>query len=425
MSRTSRRRHRLRPGATELGRSSRSSLSALVAGAVALALPLGVLAGADPAAARSLETPGPDYELPFPCGQTWVGTSRARHQPSPLSVDLNRAGDLGDLVVATAPGVVTRVADTGTTSYGRYVIVDHGGGHSSLYAHLRRAWTTPGRRVDQGTVLGVVGASGGVTGPHLHFEQRLDSRDQPVVLHEAPYSLGAPVTSTNCPDVPLAGDWDGDGDDEVAVFRRGSIASFRLREEAAVTAVGFGRSSDTPVAGDWDGDGTTDVGVWRPGRRSFLLRQPDGSTLSVRLGRKADVPVTGDWDGDGTTDVGAWRPRTGAFRLRTTGSPLQVLRLGAGGVLPVTGDWDGDRGTDLGVYDPTTATFSLRRADGSVSSVALGSPGDLPVTGDWNGDGLDDVGTWTPATATYALRTAPSTGRRTATVTTLRFGKRR
>ncbi len=46
MSRTSRRRHRLRPAATEPGRSSRGRLSALVAGAVALALPLGVLAGA-------------------------------------------------------------------------------------------------------------------------------------------------------------------------------------------------------------------------------------------------------------------------------------------------------------------------------------------------------------------------------------------
>jgi hypothetical protein len=395
----------------------------LVAGTVALTIPLVGLAA--PAVARPLEGPAPDYELPFPCGQTWVGTSRERHQPSPLSVDLNRAGDLGDLVVATAPGVVTRVADTGATSYGRYVIVDHGGGHSSLYAHLRRAWTTPGRRVDQGTVLGVVGASGGVSGPHLHFEQRLGSGDQPVVLHQAPYQLDTEVTSATCPDVPLAGDWDGDGRDEVAVFRRGSIGSFRLWQDAAVTAVGFGRSSDTPLAGDWDGDGATDVGVWRPGRRSFLLRQPDGSTLSVRLGRKADVPVTGDWDGDGATEVGVWRPRTGAFRLRTAGSPLQVLRLGAGGVLPVTGDWDGDRATDVAVYDPATATFTLRRADGSLSSVVLGAPGDLPVTGDWDGDGLDDVGTWTPATATYALRTAPSTGRRTATIATLRFGKRR
>src|SRR5688572_17619608 len=111
--------------------------------AVAVSLPLLVVPlAAVPATARTVDAAGPAYELPFPCAQQWTGTTRAAHRPSRLSVDLNRPDDLGDLTVASAPGVVSRVADTGGTGYGRYLVVDHGGGHSTLYAHLRSIWTT-------------------------------------------------------------------------------------------------------------------------------------------------------------------------------------------------------------------------------------------------------------------------------------------
>ena len=399
-----------------------------VAGAVLFVV--GV-SSAGPASARGVDATTPDYELPFPCGQAWTGTSRAGHSPSRLSIDFNRDGDLGDLMVAAAPGVVSAVADTGDASYGRYVVVDHGDGHSSLYAHLRAVWTTQGQRVDQGTVLGVVGATGGVTGPHLHFEERFDRRDQPAVFHGSTYALGTGTVSANCPDVPLVGDWDADRIDEVAVFRRGGrTGQFRLSQDETVpAAIFFGRSSDTPVAGDWDGDGHTDVGVRRPGKRLFLLRSADGTSTSVRLGTRRDVAVTGDWNGDGTTDVGIWRPRTGVFRLRTGPGAIETVRLAGTGVDPVTGDWNGDGRADVGTFDPATATFTLQvsAADGTAwyTTVAFGSTADLPVTGDWNGDGTTDVGTWNPGTATYALRTAPATGRSTATVSTQRFGRRR
>jgi murein DD-endopeptidase MepM/ murein hydrolase activator NlpD len=62
------------------------------------------------------------------------------------------------------------VANLGDVSYGRYVVVDHGDGASSLYAHLSAAWVALGQRVDQGTLIGRVGESGNVTGPHLHLE---------------------------------------------------------------------------------------------------------------------------------------------------------------------------------------------------------------------------------------------------------------
>ena len=401
----------------------------LVAGPATLLVSIMIAA---PASARVVGEDTPRYEMPFPCGQQWTGTTRSSHRPSALAVDFNRPHDLGDLTVASAPGVVSRVADTGSTSYGRYVIVDHGAGHSTLYAHLGAAWTTQGQRVDQGTILGVVGESGGVTGAHLHFEQRLGSRVQQAGFHGSAFVFDTTGASANCPDVPLAGDWDNDRRHEVAVFRRGGGAGvFRLYQgDAAPTAIAFGRSSDTPLAGDWDGDGRTDVGVRRPGRRTFLLRNPDGTSTAVVLGTRTDVPVTGDWNGDGITEIGVWRPATATFRLRREPGVVERVTLGSPGSAPVTGDWNGDGTSDVGVFDASVASFTLRTSAGdgtsaSLSTVSFGSGADLPVTGDWDGDGTTDVGTWTPGTATYSLRTAAPTGRSTATITRLRFGRAR
>ena len=56
--------------------------------------------------------------------------------------------------------------------YGRLVILSHGRGMQSFYAHLNRVTVGPGRRVARGTRVGLVGSSGYSTGPHLHFELR-------------------------------------------------------------------------------------------------------------------------------------------------------------------------------------------------------------------------------------------------------------
>lgn len=108
-------------------------------------------------------------ELPFPCGQVWAGQTRSNHSPA-NAVDFNRTNDIGDVVVASAAGVVTRVANEGSVSYGRWIEVDHGDGYRTRYAHLSAQLVRVGQRVSGGQAIGNVGSTGGSTGPHLHFE---------------------------------------------------------------------------------------------------------------------------------------------------------------------------------------------------------------------------------------------------------------
>jgi len=62
--------------------------------------------------------------------------------------------------------------------YGNCVIIDHGGGLSTLYAHQSRLGTRDGASVEQGEVIGYVGSTGHSTGPHLHFETRVGGSPQ-------------------------------------------------------------------------------------------------------------------------------------------------------------------------------------------------------------------------------------------------------
>ncbi len=113
----------------------------------------------------------PRFQLPFPCDQVWAGQTRGGHSPA-NAIDFNRNNDTGDAVVAAAAGTVTRVANTGSTSYGRWIEISHGNGYTTRYAHLSAQRVSVGQRVDRGQRIGDVGNTGGSTGAHLHYEQR-------------------------------------------------------------------------------------------------------------------------------------------------------------------------------------------------------------------------------------------------------------
>ena len=82
----------------------------------------------------------------------------------------------GHAVIAPADGVVTYADFQG--GYGKMIMLDHGHGISTRYGHLSGYAVAPGQHVNRGDVIGYVGLSGRSTGPHLHYEVRIN--DTPV-----------------------------------------------------------------------------------------------------------------------------------------------------------------------------------------------------------------------------------------------------
>jgi len=87
------------------------------------------------------------------------------------------AGPVGLKIYATGDGIVIN-AENSKYGYGKEVIIDHGFGYITRYAHLHNILVEPGQRVKRGTNIGNLGNSGRSTGPHLHYEVIYQGRCQ-------------------------------------------------------------------------------------------------------------------------------------------------------------------------------------------------------------------------------------------------------
>ncbi len=94
---------------------------------------------------------------------------------------IDLAAPTGTPVYATADGMITRA--NWFSSYGLYISIEHGADLETRYAHLSRIAVAGGQRVRKGDLIGYVGSTGRSTGPHLHYEVRVDG----VAVNPIPY----------------------------------------------------------------------------------------------------------------------------------------------------------------------------------------------------------------------------------------------
>lgn len=123
----------------------------------------------------------------------------------------------------------------------------------------------------------------------------------------------------------------------------------------------YGTPQDVPVVGDWNGDGTSTVAVFRGGTWHFDSNGDGKWTKDdevVKFGQRGDKPVAGDWNGDGTTDLGVYRD--GTWHLDTNGNHIldaedEVVQMGQASDTPVAGDWNGDGRHEPAIYHEAPA----------------------------------------------------------------------
>ncbi len=248
--------------------------------------------------------------------------------------------------------------------------------------------------------------------------------------------------NTTTSDRAVPEDFDGDGKDDIAVWRPtgtgepGKAFFFILQSSNnTVRYEQFGSQGDDPsIVRDYDGDGKSDVAVFRKGNAVTPADPCGGSaiwyyrpsatpTVNFRYvcwGALADFPMPGDFDGDGKGDFVVQHSNgagtTATFFLNKSGGGTEAVNWGLPTDILVPGDYDGDGKTDIAVSRSVSGTrnwFILER-DGGTQFYQFGNSTDAPAMGDYNGDGKTDIATWrtnaTPGQVFFFVRPSGTNG---------------
>ncbi|MFL6273828.1 MAG: SBBP repeat-containing protein [Blastocatellia bacterium] len=225
---------------------------------------------------------------------------------------------------------------------------------------------------------------------------------------------------------PIIADFDGDGKVDLgyieppaggqsaayAILLSSHSYSFATGQPLFVPA-GFPSIGDMPVVGDFDGDGKADPAIWRASQGVWMIPTSSSNYATYifsQWGQAGDTPVVGDIDGDGRADFGYYRNGVWAFLQSSQGysygSP-RFFNWGGAERAPIIADFDGDGLSDLAYIEPPagnqSASYAILLSSHSYS-FAAGQPlfvpagfpsiGDTPVVTDYDGDGKADPGIW-------------------------------
>lgn len=182
-------------------------------------------------------------------------------------------------------------------------------------------------------------------------------------------------------------DYNGNGKDEIAVYRNGL---WYIVDDATggVSTIAWGMEGDVPVPADYDGDGKDDIAVFRPSEgnwyilnSSYLDGNNDVYAWVSQWGLEGDIPLRADWDGDGKIDLAVWRPSTGTWYIKNSrDSTIRIKQWGLPSDTPIVGDYDGDGTIDYTVFRPGGANWYSSFRTGQTGVAQLGLPADrLPA----------------------------------------------
>ena len=168
---------------------------------------------------------------------------------------------------------------------------------------------------------------------------------------------------------PIHADWDADGITDLGVVFDwyGSLAWYRhFSATGEVDGVIWGLSSDTPVPADYDGDGRDEIAVFRDGQ--WIILEQNGSGTIRGWGIAGDIPVAKDYDGDQVVDLAVYRPLDGtwwilssAFQEGQFPEPLLFAQWGLPGDVPVPGKWFREDVHDIAVWRPSDGKLVFAR----------------------------------------------------------------
>jgi len=244
-----------------------------------------------------------------------------------------------------------------------------------------------------GTASGAAAAST-AAGPRVGTVGLFDPSDSVWYLRDATGGTTTFVFGEQ-DDVPLVGDWDGDGVDTPGVYRSGQGRLVLRNGTEPIAYVYAVPPGGMPVVADTDGDGRDTVSIGRFGRLYVMDGLGSGPAsldgrdpFPIELPAATEQLVAGDFDGDGADEVAA--VHHGIVELVGPGRGGVLGHVGA--ALAVAGDWDGDGVDTLGSYDTWQSEFVLPGGGAAGGSLTYGSAGMLPVAGRFGAlPGSDDA----------------------------------
>ena len=197
-------------------------------------------------------------------------------------------------------------------------------------------------------------------------------------------------------DIPLTMNYDGNNVTDIVAFRpsngtwyikrMGDIikpyAEWPGNDSQGERIIQWGMSGDKPLAADFDGDGIDELAVFRPSEGNWYIynRLADNYQV-VHWGMTGDKPMAKDFDGDGRADLTIYRSSTGTWYIRNSlDDSVLVRQFGLSEDIPVPADFDKDNVSDIAVYRPSNGTWYVTRSsDNTVFSARFGLSGDVPV----------------------------------------------